>query len=136
MKQTVLSKWQFFPVPMLRSQQQSSETKAFSGLYHLRGNNVSICAQKQPRRQGLTIKTEYFCSNKAVDKATFSAGKLEKQLLIALFYKHSYLPLKKKKKMLTQLPTDVHSKSHCNRFSLLSLRNFPEILFPGGKRSF
>lgn len=91
-RQTALSMPRVFLVPMLISQHQSSEPKAFSGLYHLRQNNISICRQKQPRRRVLTIKMEYLCSNKAVDIATFSAGKLQKQLLIALFYKHPFLP--------------------------------------------
>lgn len=72
-------------LPMLISQHQSSEPKAFSGAGSFKVNKVSICTQKQATEEMRAGSGDYFCSKKAVDRAVFSAGKLEKWTLIALF---------------------------------------------------
>ena len=69
---------------MLISQHQSSEPKAFSGAGSFKENKVSICTKKQATEMRAG-SGDYFCSKKAVDRAVFSAGKLEKWPLIALF---------------------------------------------------
>lgn len=60
------------------------EPKAFSGAGSFKENKVSICTQKQATEMRAGTG-DYFCSKKAVDRAVFSAGKLEKWPLIALF---------------------------------------------------